>query len=115
MKPYKYNPNFNSGSFRHKITIFKEVDGEDDDGFPIENARDEICIVWSAIKTIRGTEYVSAAATQNENTYRFIVRYRPGIDARMKIDYKSRIFDIESVLNDDEMHKTLTIVARERV
>lgn len=115
MKPYKYNPNFNSGSFRNKIVIFSEVDGEDKDGFPITNARREICIVWCAIKTVRGTEYVSAAATQNENIYRFIIRYRPGIDARMKIDFKGRIFDIQSVLNDDELHNTLTIVAKERV
>lgn len=115
MRPFKYNPDFNSGSFRNKITIYKEVTGEDEDGFPIDNAKEVIANVWTAIKTVRGTEYVSAAATQNENTYRFIIRYRSDVDPRMKIDFKGRIFDIESVLNDDELQKTLTIVAKERV
>lgn len=104
----------NPAQFKHRITIFKEVFGEDADGFPID-AKEVIAELWTNIKTVRGTEYVSAAATQNENIYRFIIRYRPGIDVRMKVDYQGRIFDIESVLNDDELHKTLTIVARERV
>lgn len=116
MRPFKYNPDFNSGSFKHRISIFKEVDGEDEDGFPIDNAREVIAEVWSAIKTVRGSEYVSANATQHEIVSRFIIRYRPGIDARMKIDYKGRVFDIiEPPINDDEQNKTLTILAKERV
>lgn len=114
MRPFKYNPDFSTGSFRNKITIFRELPRENENGFPIET-REEICRVWTAIKTVRGTEYVEAAAVQSENTYRFIIHYREGIDPRMKIDYKGRIFDIESVLNDNELRKTLTIVAKERV
>lgn len=104
----------NPALFKHRITIFKEKSDENENGFPIET-REEICRVWTAIKTVRGTEYVEAAAVQSENTYRFIIRYREGIDPHMKIDYKGRIFDIESVLNDDEIRKTLTIVAKELV
>lgn len=104
----------NPALFKHRITIFKEFSKEDEDGFSVE-IREEIFRVWTAIKTVRGTEYVEAAAVQSENTYRFIIRYREGIDPHMKIDYKGRIFDIESVLNDDELRKTLTIVAKERV
>ncbi|HCG4535562.1 TPA: phage head closure protein [Salmonella enterica subsp. enterica serovar Typhi str. AG3] len=116
MRPFKYNPDFNSGTFRHKITIFKEANGQDDDGFPVENARENVCTVWSAIKTVKGSEYISSAATQAEVTNRFIIRFREGIDTRMKIEYKGRIFDIViPPINDNEMNKTLTIVAKERV
>lgn len=104
----------NSRQFRERITIYKEISKEDDDGFSTDT-REEICKVWTAIKTVRGTEYVEAAAIQHENTYRFIIRYRNDIAPYMKIDYKGRVFDIESVLNDDELRKTLTIIAKERV
>lgn len=115
MRPFKYNPDFNTGSFRHKITIFKEDTVENENGFPVET-REDICRVWTAIKTVRGKEYAEAAATQSEIISRFIIRYRKGIDARMKIDLNGRIFDIiEPPINDNELNKTLTIVAKERV
>lgn len=104
----------NPAHFKHQITIFEEVEIEDDDGFKTKLPVD-VCKIWSAIKTVSGREYYSAAAIQHENTYRFIIRYREGIDPRMMINYKGRIFDIESILNDDERHKTLTIIAKERV
>ena len=104
----------NPGQFKHRIKIFTENETEDDDGFRAKNPVN-VCEVWCAIKTIRGTEYFASATTQKENFYRFIIRYRSGIDSRMKIDYKGRIFEIESVLNDDELQKTLTIIAKERV
>jgi len=62
-----------------------------------------------------GHEYFAAASVQAERTYRFIIRYTPGINETMKIDFQGRQFDIQSVLNDDEGKKTLTIIATERV
>jgi len=104
----------NPAQFKHRIIIFEEKEAEDADGFKTKSPVD-ICRIWAAIKTVGGREYVSAAATQNENTYRFIIRYREGLNPRMMVNYKGRIFDIESILNDDELRKTLTIVAKERV
>jgi len=105
----------NPGDLRHRITIQEEeVVGTDDDGFDITGLVD-VCKVWTAIKTIKGYEYVSAAATQHENTYRFIIRYRKGIDPRMIVNYQGRIFEIESILNDDELKKYITIIGKERI
>lgn len=104
----------NIGNFKHRITFFKEAEVEDDDGFKTKTPVD-VCKVWSAIKTVNGSEYYSASATQHENTYRFIIRYRKGLDPRMMINYEGRIFNIESILNDNEQKKTLTIIAKERV
>lgn len=104
----------NPAHLKHRITFFKEAEVEDNDGFKTTQPVD-VCKVWSAIKTVSGSEYYSADATQHKNTYRFIIRYRDGLDPRMMINYKGRIFDIESILNDDERMKTLTIIAKERV
>jgi SPP1 family predicted phage head-tail adaptor len=114
MQPFKYNPNFNSGSFRHRIIIQNYVETENDKADVIKNWSD-YKTVWAMIKTIQGREYFSAATTQNENTVRFVIRYTEGIHPNMRIVFKSRIFKIESVINDDELNKTLTIIGKEMV
>ncbi|MGS7463796.1 phage head closure protein [Bacillus paranthracis] len=77
----------------------------------------DIKSVWCAIKTIKGREYISAASTREnvEKTYRFITRYTKDIDDSVKtrIKYKKRIFDMESILNDDEANRTMTIIGVE--
>lgn len=119
MQPYKYNPNFNSGTFRHRITIeqLQEIVDEKTDRVKKEWMPIKKC--WCAIKTIKGSEYVSSALEkeQMERTYRFIIRYTPNIDnsVQTRINYKGRIFDIESILHDDEAKKTITIVGVEVV
>jgi SPP1 family predicted phage head-tail adaptor len=104
----------NPGQFRHKITLMKPVTTQDEIGNTIEEWQ-PVRACWAAIKTVSGREYFAAASVQAERTYRFIIRYTPGINETMKIDYQGRLFDIQSVLNDDEGRKTLTIIATERV
>ncbi|KEF40118.1 phage head-tail adaptor, putative, SPP1 family [Schinkia azotoformans MEV2011] len=117
MQPFKYNPNFNSGSFRHRITLQQFMETTDPVTDRVIKDWVDIKSVWSAIKTIKGSEYLSAATTKEhaEKTYRFVIRYTPGIDhsVQTRIKYNKRIFDIESILNDDEDRKTITIIAQE--
>jgi len=71
---------------------------------------------WAMIKTLKGSEYVSAGAEQGSITSRFVVFYTAGITKDMRISYQNRIFDIiEPPINDDELNKTLTIIAKEHV
>ena len=72
--------------------------------------------VWAMIKTLQGREFIQAMAVQGERTVRFVIRYTTGITNDMKILYDGREFDIIAPpINDDEMNKTLTIMAREVV
>lgn len=114
MQPFKYNPNNNSGSFRHRILLQTFTETENDMGDTIEDWKD-FKTVWAMIKTLKGREYVSAAAVSNENTVRFVIRYTTGINPDMRIIHRDRIFEIESVINDDELDKTLTIIGKEVV
>lgn len=120
MKPFKYNPNNHSGKFKHRVT-FQEVvpnSGVNENGFPID-AWQDVKSAWAMIKTVKGSEYSSAASTQNENISRFVIHYTEGLHPDMRIVYKKkpvedeRFFDIESILNDDEADKTLTIIVKE--
>lgn len=118
MQPFKYNPNYNSGSFRHRITFQSyDPDAVNENGFPLpeEMRWADYKTVWAMIKTVQGREYYQAASTQNENTIRFVIRYLPGLNADMRITYKSRTFQIQSIINDDEANKTFTIMCKEAV
>lgn len=117
MRPYKYNPNNHSGLFRNRITILHTAVTEDELGNQIVDDEAEFARAWAMIKTVKGSEYLSASAVRGERIYRFIIRpYMPGITNNMKISFEGRTFDIiEPPINDDEMDATLTIIARERI
>lgn len=115
MQPFKYNPNNNTGSFRHRIAFLSPQSIEDELG---QSEIEWIFFksVWAMIKTVKGSEYTAAASTQATIIYRFIISYTTGITNNMRIEYTGRIFDIiEPPINDDELNKTLTILAKERV
>lgn len=120
MKPFKYNPNNHSGKFNHRI-IFQEIvegSGVDEDGFPKDDWQD-VKSAWAMIKTLKGSEFQSAASTQNEVVSRFIIHFTTDLHPDMRISYKKRseskerIFSIQSIINDDEADLTLTIMVEE--
>jgi len=104
----------NPGLFRHRISLLQLVVTEDEIGQQIEDWQ-PVRECWAAIKTVSGREYLAAASIQAERTYRFIIRFTPGIHENMRVVFQDRLFDIKSVLNDNEDRKTLTIIATERV
>lgn len=119
MNQNKYNQNFNAGTFRHRIVIEQLQEFVDPNTDRVNKEWVPIKKVWCAIKTIKGSEYFSSALEKErmERTYRFIVRYTSGIDntVQTRINFNGRIFDVESILHDDELQKTVTIIGVEVV
>jgi SPP1 family predicted phage head-tail adaptor len=77
--------------------------------------------LFGQIKTIKGSEYFAASSTQNETVSRFVIHYTEGLHPDMRILYKKkptskeRTFSIESIINDDEADKTMTIIVKEAI
>lgn len=116
MQPFRYKPNINTGSLRHRITIQRFVPEKDELGQESESDGEWVDHkqVWSDIKTMQGREYFAAAAIQAESTTRFIIRYSDSITSNMRIVYKGRVFEIvQPPINDDELYKTMTIITKE--
>jgi SPP1 family predicted phage head-tail adaptor len=115
MQPFKYNPKFNSGAFRHKITFQSFNDSQTENGFDEQIWRD-LFSCWADIKTLRTREFYAAAEKQNENSIRFIIRFRKDIKSSMRVMYKEKFYEIiGDPINDDMKNKTLTIHAKEVV
>ncbi|WP_336992912.1 phage head closure protein [Bacillus toyonensis] len=114
MRPFHHKKPLNSGDFRNRISVEQPVVIKDELNQVIETSWQEVKKAWSMIKTVKGSEYIEASASQATRIYRFVIPYTSGITEEMRINMKSRIFDIiEPPMNDDEMYQTLTIIAKE--
>jgi SPP1 family predicted phage head-tail adaptor len=103
----------NPGKLRHRITFQSLIELEDELGQQIGEEWVDVKSVWSMVKTLQGREYFAAAATQAEKTVRFVIRYTTGVDETMRILYKGKPYEIIAPpINDDEVNKTITIIAR---
>jgi SPP1 family predicted phage head-tail adaptor len=104
----------NPGTLNRRITIQQLTTGKDDEGFPTESWND-FYSCWAAVEPLKGREYFQAAAFNAENTVRFRIRYRSGIKPDMRIVYDKRVFDIISVIDINEAHKEIHLMAKELV
>lgn len=101
------------GKFNKRITIVAEIEeSKDEEGYPI-GGEDEIATVWASVKPVSSKDYFSAKATQSENIMQFRFRYRKGIDSDMSIIYHDSKYEIESIINDEEADRTLTVMGKE--
>jgi SPP1 family predicted phage head-tail adaptor len=69
--------------------------------------------VWANVMPMTGREYEESQKIRAETTYRITTRYFPHITTDMKILYKSKTFDIVSVLNIEERNTQLQLVCWE--
>ncbi|MBJ8085258.1 phage head closure protein [Bacillus cereus] len=116
MRPFQYKKPLNTGDCRNRIIIEEPVVIKDELNQVIETSWQEVKRAWAMIKTVKGSEYIEASASQSTRIYRFVIPYTTGITELMRINMKNRIFDIiEPPMNDDEIYQTLTIIAKEHV
>ncbi|WP_426196175.1 phage head closure protein [Massilia sp. DWR3-1-1] len=57
--------------------------------------------VWARVKDQTGRQYMAARAEQNAVMTEIAIRKRAGIEARMRVLYGARIYDVEAVLDTD--------------
>ncbi|HDR7645396.1 phage head closure protein [Bacillus mycoides] len=116
MRPFQFKKPLNTGDFRNRIIIEQPVVIKDELNQVIETSWQELKKAWAMIKTVKGSEYIEASASQATRVYRFVIPYTSGITEEMRVKMNGRIFDIiEPPMNDDEMYQTLTIIAKEHV
>lgn len=102
----------NTGKLRHRATIQQLVSTDDGAGGSIETWQN-VATVWAAIEPLRGNERYTAQQVQSTLTHKVTIRYREGIKPQMRLTYKGRIFDIESVIDIEERHRWLELLCSE--
>ena len=69
-------------------------------------------ICWCGAEPLSGREFWEAAAINRENEVRFTLRYRKDVSAEMRIRLDSTVYDITSILDKNNRHEALEILAR---
>lgn len=102
------------GDLRHRITfqVPSTTENEIGEEIPVYN---DFKTVWASIEPLSGKEYLEANKESNEITHRIRIRYTQGITNDMRIVYKNRVFDIQSIINVNERNKELQIMCIERL
>lgn len=68
---------------------------------------------WAKIEPLQGDEQLQAMQTGMVRPHRFTIAYRTGMTGATRIVYGSRVFDVKSVVDTDERHEELVILADE--
>lgn len=89
-----------SGKLRHRVVIEKPGQTQDPATGEMMPGWAPVATVWAAIEPLSAREFIAAQAGQSEITARVTIRYRPGIDATMRIIHRGRVYNIHGVLPD---------------
>ena len=67
---------------------------------------------WCAVEPLSGREFWEAAAVNRETELRFTIRYRRDVLPEMRIRLEGTVYDITSIVDANNRHVMLEIMAR---
>lgn len=102
------------GHLRHRITIQKYEEYRNEWNEPIKEWVDW-ATVWASIEPISGREYWANVQIQAEVSHRIRIRYLPAVEPTMRVIFRGREFEIESIINWQERNIDLQLMCREKV
>jgi len=102
------------GELRHRITLQKLNPSRDSFGAEDPEWVD-VATVWAAIYPISGREYFAAQQVNAEISTKIIMRYRTGVESKMRVTCGERTFEILAVIHFQEKKKELQLMCREVV
>jgi len=105
---------YRPADFRHEITIEGTTLTADDSGGQTEGAWTEVGTVWAYIRSSADREAIFADRKEEFVKHEIRIRYIEGIDATMRVRLGDRIFQIQSVVNEDERNEFLLMRTHEK-
>lgn len=107
---YQYNNN--TARLSKRVTFYNPPGTIGEDGWP---SADWIPYkkTWAEIKTQKGYKAFNSDATQWQGKRIVGIRYRSDIHTAMRIEIAGVMYEIESLVNDDERNQWITIITKE--
>jgi len=109
-----------AGDLRHRVTLQRPVESREASG-EILTVYQDYLTVWAAIEPISGREYFAAQQVQSDATARIRIRYRPGINERLRVRHSHGgspsivdLYDVEAVIEKDARRDELILMVRKR-
>ena len=101
-----------TGLMRRQVTIRTMARTADGGGGYTESPTD-VLFVWARVEPLLGDEQLQAQQTGMQRPHRITMRYRTGLTGAKTLLYAGRTFDIKSVVDPEEKHRELVILADE--
>jgi SPP1 family predicted phage head-tail adaptor len=82
-----------SGKYRHRLTLQAKTQQQDPaTGAMLPPVWSDFATVWGAFASLSAREFIAAGAAQSEVVARAEIRYRPGIDASMRLLHRGDVY-----------------------
>jgi len=100
------------GRLRHRVIIQQVAESQDSTGAPLETWG-TFAEVWAGVEPLRGREFFASKQIQADVTTRIRIRYLAGVTPKMRVLWGSRVYLIDSVIDPEERHVEMQLMARE--
>lgn len=112
----------NAGAYRHKINIYRVVQGKDSDGFPTD-IKELVLSPYASVKTTRGMTIIKNNSDFEKAFTRFSIRYSEtvilayyesvGSNRDMIVEFNGKSYTVQYLNNVDEMNVELELQCKE--
>lgn len=102
-----------SSLLRHLISFEEQVETKNSIGEIKNEWLSLVLREYVQIIPLKGDEKYQSKSLNTEVNHKIRLRYRTGLDSKMRIVYGTRIFEIDSIINLGERNKELHIMATE--
>lgn len=112
----------NAGKYSHKITIYKIVEGKDNQGFPTET-QEIVLQPYANVKTTKGFTLIANNSDFEKAYTNFTIRYSKTVEDAyyesvnsnrdMYISYRNKTYKIEYLKNIDEASVEIEMQSKE--
>lgn len=102
------------GKLRHRIVIEDSIAGRDSFGAEISEWI-QFAKVWANVSPVSGREFIAFKQINAEISTKVTIRYLAGITSEMRVLFKDRIFEINSIINPEEKNVSLLLMCKEVV
>lgn len=107
-----YQQNNNAARLNKRVAFYNPPGEIGEDGWPLKDWT-LYKKLWAEIKTQKGYKAFNSDATQWQGKRILGIRYRKDINTAMRLEIADVMYEIESLVNDDERNQWITIIAKE--
>ena len=101
------------GRLKHRVTVQSKTTQDGPYGEP-QVTWNDVVTTWAAVEPLRGREFFEAQADQSETEVRIVMRHRE-IATDDRIVHQGKVYDIQSIINPDEVDHMLEIMCTQGV
>lgn len=101
-----------AGKLRHQVDIQEGTEARDALG-GVARTWSTVAIVWAAVEPLRGRELYEAQQVNAQLSHRVTLRYLGTLTTHHRLVHDGRVLNIAAVLDRDERHRTVELMATE--